>query len=73
MKKSVKIRVFLFFLTATLSVCCSLGALIAIVDIMNMGNSIQLFNASLTSNIIFAVLAAIQGYSLLKLPTIERK
>lgn len=71
MSRSVKIRVILFFVTAVLSVCCSVGGLVSIFAVVRGIDAVFAFKACLTTNTILAALALIQAHSLLKLPTIN--
>ena len=69
MSKKVKLRVILFFITAALSVCASMGAVIT--EILLLCEIIGLLpvKVCMTTGVVLAYLAAFQAYPLLKLPT----
>lgn len=69
MKKSVKIRVILFYITAVLSLCASIG--LGITESLIMFGIIGPLPAKVFLRISgwLVILAIIQAYPLLKLPT----
>ena len=69
MKKSVKIRLILFYITAVLSICASIG--LGITEILTMCGIIGPLPAKvfLRTSGWLVILAIIQSYPLLKLPT----
>jgi len=69
MKKSVKLRVILFFITAALSVCMSIGLIITQILLACGIIGLLPVKVCMITNGVFVALAIIQAYLLLKLPT----
>ena len=69
MSKKVKLRVILYYITAALSVCVSIG--LVITEILLACGIIGLLpvKVCMITNFVLVALAIIQAYPLLKLPT----
>lgn len=69
MSKSVKIRVMLFFITAALSVCTGIGALITMIMLACGTIGFLPVKICMITNVVLVAIVLIQAYPLLKLPT----
>ena len=69
MTTSVKVRVVLFFTTAALSVCATIGALITMILLICGTIEFLPVKICMIANVLLVALVIIQAYFLLKLPT----